>query len=90
MTWTSPPARNRGAAVNFTEVRAATDRAEAGQRVRAALTVAQHSNDVGDCRELLSMLGLSGRKLDTAVAPRDVNGPHRDALDARSTEGARR
>ncbi|MFT7840190.1 hypothetical protein Q5530_28955 [Saccharothrix sp. BKS2] len=90
MTWTSPPTKNRGAAVNFTEARAATDRAEAGQRVRAALTVAQHSNDVGDCRELLSMLGLSGRKLDAAVATHDVDGSHRDAPDARSTGGLRR
>ncbi|QFZ23015.1 hypothetical protein [Saccharothrix syringae] len=74
--------------VGFTEARAVADRAEAVQRRQAARTVADHSLDVGDCRELLSMLGLSGRQPDAAA--QDATSPHRDAPGAfRSTEGAR-
>ncbi|MGM1063023.1 hypothetical protein [Saccharothrix sp. Mg75] len=47
--------------VNFAEVRAAADQAEAVQRTRAAHTVADNAIDVDDCRELLSMLGLHSR-----------------------------
>jgi hypothetical protein len=53
--------KSRGGPIGFAEARIATDRAEAAQRLRAALTVADHATDVGDCRELLSMLGLSAR-----------------------------
>lgn len=38
---------------------AAADRSRAVQEAQASRTVAGHSLDVSDCRELLSMLGLS-------------------------------
>lgn len=99
MTWTGRPARNRGAEINFNEARAAGDKAAATQQIQAARTVAQHSLDVGDCRELLSMLGLSGRRQATAPqhdvparAGQDqhANLPHRDAPDPGTPGGARR
>jgi hypothetical protein len=37
---------------------AAADRTRAVAQARASITVAGHALDVGDCRELLSMLGL--------------------------------
>jgi len=38
---------------------AAADRCRAIEQARASITVAGHALDVGDCRELLSMLGLT-------------------------------
>ncbi|GAA1308046.1 hypothetical protein [Saccharothrix xinjiangensis] len=99
MTWTGRPARNRGAEINFNEARAEGDKAAARQQIQAARTVAQHSLDVGDCRELLSMLGLSGRRSGTAtqhdvptcaVQDQHADRLYRDAPDSRATEGARR
>ncbi|MGM1065333.1 hypothetical protein [Saccharothrix sp. Mg75] len=94
MTITGRPMRAGGTTVGFAEARAATDVAEAAQQFQAARTVADHSLDVSDCRELLSMLGLSARSADKpapARQDRPVNGPHRDVQGAfRSTGGARR
>ncbi|MDR6596383.1 hypothetical protein ACFFSW_27050 [Saccharothrix longispora] len=94
MTITGRPMRAGGTNVGFAEARAATDVAEAAQQFQAARTVADHSLDVSDCRELLSMLGLSARSADTptpARQERPVNRTHRDAQGAyRPTEGARR
>ncbi|NUT91859.1 MAG: hypothetical protein HOY78_07485 [Saccharothrix sp.] len=58
MTSPGQPNRSRVAAGSFAAARAAEDEAQAVQRTRAALTVAGHSLDPGDCVELLSMLGL--------------------------------
>ncbi len=60
--------RTRGAPIDFAENRAAADRAEAEQRVQAARTVADHSLDVSDCRELLSMLGLHSSDPDAELS----------------------
>jgi hypothetical protein len=58
MTSPEQPNRSRVVAGSFAAARVAEDEAQAVQRTRAALTVAGHSLDPGDCVELLSMLGL--------------------------------
>lgn len=45
----------------FADARASAEQAEAVQRRQAARLVAGKSLDVDDCRELLSMLGLTAR-----------------------------
>jgi hypothetical protein len=71
----------RGAAVAFAEARVAAEQAEAVQQRAAARRVAEHSHDVGDCRELLLMLGLTNPRTNSLTP---------DALSVfRSTEGAR-
>ncbi|MCP2168029.1 hypothetical protein LX83_004903 [Goodfellowiella coeruleoviolacea] len=81
----------RGAMADFTEARTATDRSVAAQRFQAARTVADHSLGVDDCRELLSMLGLSDRGPNAAPAhaarvragrEQHTNHSHRDAPGA--------
>ncbi|MCP2272539.1 hypothetical protein [Actinokineospora diospyrosa] len=61
---TSPAATraNRGprGAAGFADGRAAAEKAEAVQRVRAARTVAEHSLNAEDRGVLLSMLGIAG------------------------------
>ena len=74
-------------------------RAEADQQIRAARLVAGNSLDVNDCRELLSMLGLTVPRADTTPAPHTRPSPgvgnqypgfYRDTSNAfHSTEGAR-
>jgi hypothetical protein len=66
MTSIEPRIRNRRAATDFAEARVAAEQAEAVQQHAAARRVAEHAHDVGDCRELLSMLGLSGRPMQGA------------------------
>ena len=61
MTTMNPPDRTRRAAVDFAEARVAAEAAEAVQQRAAARRVAERSLDIGDCRELLLMLGLSGK-----------------------------
>ncbi|MDQ3404122.1 MAG: hypothetical protein M3548_12095 [Actinomycetota bacterium] len=51
-------APQRTAAEDFRESRVDALNLMNAQRGRAALTVADHSTDVEDCRELLTMLGL--------------------------------
>jgi hypothetical protein len=46
----------------FAKARADAELHEDIQRGRARYTVASHSIDAEDCRHLLSMLGLDGRK----------------------------
>ncbi|MFC0436942.1 hypothetical protein [Kutzneria buriramensis] len=46
----------------FADARASAEQAEAAQRRQAARLVAGKSLDADDCRELLSMLGLTGRR----------------------------
>ncbi|NUT98401.1 MAG: cold-shock protein [Saccharothrix sp.] len=58
MTSPEQSSRSRVVAGSFAAARAAEDETQAAQRTRAALTVAGHSLDPGDCVELLSMLGL--------------------------------
>lgn len=90
MTSSSTHERPKGAAVGFAEARVAAEVAEGVAQHHAARRVAEHSHNADDCRELLSMLGLSG------VAPRVVqeqrpNLTFPDALGVfRSTEGVRR
>jgi hypothetical protein len=55
---------------------AAADRSRAIQQARASVTVAGHALDVTDCRELLSMLGLTAEEAD-AVPVRDRRLPTR-------------
>lgn len=43
---------------------AAADRSRAVQNAQATRTVAGHALDVGDCRELLAMLGLNAAEAD--------------------------
>jgi hypothetical protein len=57
----NPSGRIRHAAADFAEARFAAERAEAVQQRAAARRVAERSHDIGDCRELLLMLGLSGQ-----------------------------
>ena len=52
------PNRSR-AAVDFAEARLSAERAENLHQRQAARRVAEHARDAGDCRELLSMLGLA-------------------------------
>ena len=52
------PSRPR-AAVDFAEARLSAQRVETLQQRQAARRVAEHAHDAGDCRELLSMLGLA-------------------------------
>lgn len=91
MTSIGRPIRARGATINFTETRAASDRADAARRHQAARTVAEHSLDASDCRELLSMLGLSGREPDAAPprTPEPAQGrhPNHSHLDAPAHSG---
>jgi hypothetical protein len=54
-----PPLSRSRAAVDFTEARLSAERAEIVQQRQAARRVAEHARDAGDCRELLSMLGLA-------------------------------
>jgi hypothetical protein len=61
MTSMRQSGNRRGAAVDFAEARFAAERAEAVQQRAAARRVAEHSHDIVDCRELLLMLGLSGK-----------------------------
>ncbi|WP_018683718.1 hypothetical protein [Actinokineospora enzanensis] len=58
------PSRARDAENSFTENRIAFELGQATQQAQAARTVAGHSLDATDCRELLSMLGLSARTPD--------------------------
>ncbi|MEJ2856355.1 MULTISPECIES: hypothetical protein [unclassified Saccharothrix] len=61
------------------------------QRTRAALTVAGHSLDPGDCVELLSMLGLPDPETRFGVGSSDRH-PHRSPRDVQGTslsQGAR-
>lgn len=74
-------------------------RAEADQQIRAARLVAGNSLDVNDCRELLSMLGLTVPRTDTTPTPHTQPSPgvgnlypgsYQDTSNAfHSTEGAR-
>ncbi|GGP78424.1 hypothetical protein [Saccharothrix coeruleofusca] len=72
MTPDGRPNRSRGAAADFAETRSAAQRAEAARQIRAGRTVANHSLDANDRRELLSMLGLPGADPDTAPHDRHV------------------
>ncbi|KOV83309.1 hypothetical protein [Nocardia sp. NRRL S-836] len=56
------------AAVDFAEARLSAERAGVLNQRQAAKRVAEHSLDVGDCRELLLMLGLA----DLPPVSRDV------------------
>lgn len=58
MTPAERSSRSSSPAVDFAGMRSAAERAEAAQQVRAGRTVANHSLDADDRRELLSMLGL--------------------------------
>ncbi|KJK33826.1 hypothetical protein UK23_44665 [Lentzea aerocolonigenes] len=51
----------RRAALDFAEARLAAEQAETVQQHAAARRVAERAHDAVDCRELLAMLGLSGR-----------------------------
>ncbi|MFI6096276.1 hypothetical protein ACIA8G_12015 [Lentzea sp. NPDC051213] len=81
--------------MDFAEARLSAQKAELVHQRQAARRVAEHSHDVGDCRELLSMLGLvnlppaSGHR--PAVARDDLPAlTFPEALDVfRSAEGAR-
>ncbi|OLR92894.1 hypothetical protein [Actinokineospora bangkokensis] len=86
---------------DYSGVRQAALRAEAQQQRRAARTVAAHASGNDDCRELLSMLGLSAGSPVAAVegpptprADRTAGPEHNSHWTApvrdRSTEGARR
>lgn len=91
--------RAPGCGVGFADTRAKAARAEADQHIRAARLVAGNSLDVNDCRELLSMLGLTVPRADTTPAPHTRPSPgvgnqypgfYRDTSNAfHSTEGAR-
>lgn len=61
------PARPRPA-VDFAEARLSAERAENLQQRQAARRVAEHARDAGDCRELLSMLGLAKLRPGTCGA----------------------
>lgn len=61
MTSTEPSSRNRRAAVDFAEARIAAQLDHVVAQRAAARRVAERSLDVGDCRELLAMLGLSNQ-----------------------------
>ncbi|PPK65075.1 hypothetical protein V5P93_004181 [Actinokineospora auranticolor] len=54
------PDHGPGTGVRFAEMKAVAARAETDQQVRATRLVAGNSLDADDCRELLSMLGLTG------------------------------
>lgn len=57
----NPSVPARRAAVDFAEARVAAEQSAAVQQRAAARRVAERSLDIGDCRELLLMLGLSGK-----------------------------
>lgn len=59
MTAIGTSGSTRRAAGEFAEARVAAEQAEVVQQRLAARIVAGHAHDVGDCRELLSMLGLT-------------------------------
>jgi hypothetical protein len=81
MTSIESSGRTRHAAADFAEARMAAERAEAVQQHAAARRVAERAHDVGDCRELLSMLGLTGVRTKSLLP---------DALSVfRPIEGAR-
>ncbi|XVV07328.1 hypothetical protein ACQPW3_18880 [Actinosynnema sp. CA-248983] len=86
------PHRSRVARGSFAASRTAADEAEAAQRTRAALTVAGHSLDPGDCVELLSMLGLPDPETRFRASARDRHA-NRSPLDVPGTshtaQGAR-
>lgn len=86
------PHRSRVTSGSFAAARTAADEAEATQRTRAALTVAGHSLDPGDCVELLSMLGLPDPETRFRAGTRDRHA-NRSPLDVPDTsptaQGAR-
>ncbi|MGW6443315.1 hypothetical protein [Lentzea sp. NPDC055074] len=69
----SPPSlsprfgKPRHAAQDFAQARLAFETAEIHHQRQAAKRVAEHSRDAGDCRDLLSMLGLANLPVSTAV-----------------------
>jgi hypothetical protein len=88
-----PPSRSR-AAVDFAEARLSAERAETLQQRQAARRVAERAHDAGDCRELLSMLGLANLPPDScgAVPRHDMHTTPTfpEAFDVfRPVEGAR-
>ncbi|ACU36881.1 hypothetical protein KCV87_05200 [Actinosynnema pretiosum subsp. pretiosum] len=70
MSWSAKVSPERSVSAGRDAAREAADRAENVHRHRAALVVADHSTSVTDCRELLVMLGLSGRVPSTAAPER--------------------
>jgi len=80
-----------GAAVDFAEARLFAERAENLQQRQAARRVAEHAHNAGDCRELLSMLGLADLPPGSWDAPAQHTAHFSpDALDVlRSATGAR-
>ncbi|GAA2686608.1 MULTISPECIES: hypothetical protein [Actinosynnema] len=59
MNWNSKVSSERSVAATREATREAADLAESAHQRRAALVVADHAVGVHDCRELLTMLGLS-------------------------------
>ncbi|RLK58994.1 hypothetical protein CLV68_3475 [Actinokineospora cianjurensis] len=72
---TSPAERSSKAAIGFADGRAAAEKAEAVQRVRAARTVAVHSLDAEDRGVLLSMLGIAGQEPAPGTPPAAASQP---------------
>ncbi|WP_143073370.1 hypothetical protein [Actinokineospora terrae] len=72
---TSPAERSSKAAIGFADGRAAAEKAEAVQRVRAARTVAVHSLDAEDRGVLLSMLGIAGQESAPCTPPAAASQP---------------
>ncbi|HUQ56345.1 hypothetical protein [Lentzea sp.] len=82
----APP--RSGAALDFAEARLSAERAESLHQRQAARRVAENAHDAGDCRELLSMLGLADLPPGSWTAPARLTTP--TSPDAfRPAEGAR-
>ncbi|MDX3658810.1 hypothetical protein PV646_16000 [Streptomyces sp. ID05-26A] len=66
--------KSRHAAEDFAQARSSAEATGIERQRQAAKRVAEHALDVGDCRDLLSMLGLTNLPVSTAAGVEGARG----------------